>query len=67
MFEIAALGSHRPRAIEEHGNLCRAIVSQDPDLARAAAQKLVSNASYDIDHILHTVENTRGGRSSPGV
>jgi DNA-binding FadR family transcriptional regulator len=65
MFEIAALGSHRPRAIEEHGNLCRAIVAQDPDLARAAAQKLVSNASHDIDRILHTIENTRGGQSSP--
>ena len=34
MFEIAARGSHRPRAIVEHGDLMTAIVEGKPDLAQ---------------------------------
>ena len=56
MFESAAQGSHRPRAIQEHGDLCRAIIARQPEKARAAAQKLVGNASNDIDRILHKTE-----------
>ena len=52
MFEIAALGSHRPRAVEEHGDLCRAIVGRRPEKARAVARRMVDNASGDIDRIL---------------
>jgi DNA-binding FadR family transcriptional regulator len=48
MFRIAALGSHRPRAIVEHQDLLRAILDGKPDLARAAALTLLGNASTDI-------------------
>jgi DNA-binding FadR family transcriptional regulator len=48
MFRIAALGSHRPRAIVEHGDLLRAILERKPDLARAAALTLLGNAANDI-------------------
>jgi DNA-binding FadR family transcriptional regulator len=48
MFRIAALGSHRPRAIAEHGDLLRAILEGKPDLARAAALTLLGNAASDI-------------------
>ncbi|THD48408.1 MAG: FadR family transcriptional regulator [Bradyrhizobium sp.] len=51
MFRIAALGSHRPRAIGEHGDLLRAILEGKPDLARAAALTLLSNAASDIRSI----------------
>jgi DNA-binding FadR family transcriptional regulator len=53
MFDIAALGQHRPRAIVEHGDLLRAIVDRKPDLARAAAQTLIGNATSDVDKIIH--------------
>jgi DNA-binding FadR family transcriptional regulator len=55
MFEIAAQGSHRERAIAEHGELCEAIVERQADRARAAAMKLLDNATADIDRILHNV------------
>ncbi|HVY19745.1 MAG TPA: FadR/GntR family transcriptional regulator [Bauldia sp.] len=48
MFRIAAMGSHRPRAIAEHGDLLRAIVEGKPDLARAASLTLLGNAAVDI-------------------
>jgi DNA-binding FadR family transcriptional regulator len=48
MFRIAARGSHRPRAIVEHGDLLRAILERKPDLARAAALTLLGNAATDI-------------------
>lgn len=51
MFRIAALGSHRPRAISEHGDLLRAIVEGKPDLARAASLTLLGNAATDISII----------------
>jgi DNA-binding FadR family transcriptional regulator len=51
MFAIAAQGSHRPRALVEHGDLCRAIVAGDPERARAEALNLLGNASGDIDRI----------------
>lgn len=51
MFNIAALGSHRPRAIVEHRDLMLAIVEGKPDLARAAALTLLGNASSDIQRI----------------
>lgn len=53
MFDIAAQGSHRPRAIVEHGDLLNAIVARKPDLARAAALTLLGNATLDIEHIRH--------------
>lgn len=53
MFETAAQGSHRPRAIVEHGDLCRAIVRRQPELARKEALNLLANAAADIDRILH--------------
>jgi DNA-binding FadR family transcriptional regulator len=53
MFAIAARGSHRSRAIVEHGDLLRAILERKPDLARAAALTLLGNASSDIDRIRH--------------
>jgi DNA-binding FadR family transcriptional regulator len=48
MFRIAALGSHRPRAVVEHRDLLNAIVGGKPDLARAAALTLLRNAANDI-------------------
>ena len=51
MFRIAALGSHRPRAIVEHNDLLKAIVEGKPDLARAAANTLLGNATDDIKRI----------------
>lgn len=48
MFRIAALGSHRPRAIAEHGDLLRAIIERKPELARTAALTLLGNATNDI-------------------
>lgn len=53
MFDIAAKGSHRARALQEHGELCRAIINREPEMARQAAMKLLSNATADIDRILH--------------
>jgi DNA-binding FadR family transcriptional regulator len=53
MFEIAAQGQHRPRAIVEHGDLMRAIVERKPDLARAAAMTLIGNATGDVDLVRH--------------
>lgn len=53
MFDIAAQGQHRPRAIVEHGDLLRAIVERKPDLARAAAMTLIGNATSDVDKIRH--------------
>lgn len=53
MFDIAARGSHRPRAIIEHRELCLAIVEGKPEVARKAALKLLGNATTDIDRILH--------------
>lgn len=51
MFDIAARGSHRPRAIIEHGDLLNGIVARKPDLARAAALTLLGNATEDIAKI----------------
>ncbi|WP_162197798.1 FadR/GntR family transcriptional regulator [Pseudorhizobium banfieldiae] len=52
MFSIAAQGSHRARAIQEHGELCEAIIARDPSLARQLALNLLGNASSDIERIL---------------
>jgi DNA-binding FadR family transcriptional regulator len=54
MFSLLAQGSHRPRAIIEHGDLLRAIVERKPDLARAAALTLLGNATHDVDTIRDT-------------
>ncbi len=54
MFAILAQGSHRPRAIIEHGDLLRAILDRKPDLARAAATTLLGNATHDVDTIRRT-------------
>jgi DNA-binding FadR family transcriptional regulator len=51
MFRIAALGSHRPRAIVEHGDLLRAILERKPEMARTAAMTILGNAANDIDLI----------------
>ncbi|PLW75430.1 FadR/GntR family transcriptional regulator [Cohaesibacter celericrescens] len=51
MFSIAALGSHRARAIAEHKSLCDAIVDGKPDLARSASLSLLENATSDIDRV----------------
>jgi DNA-binding FadR family transcriptional regulator len=59
MFRIAALGSHRPRAIVEHGDLLRAILERKPDLARAAALTLLGNAATDIKTIRSTSAGDR--------
>jgi DNA-binding FadR family transcriptional regulator len=48
MFEIAAKGDHRPRAIIEHGDLLRAIIERKPSLAHAAALTLIGNATDDV-------------------
>jgi DNA-binding FadR family transcriptional regulator len=48
MFRIAALGSHRPRAIVEHGDLLRAILEGKPEQARTAALTMLGNAVNDI-------------------
>jgi DNA-binding FadR family transcriptional regulator len=52
MFSLLAQGSHRPRAVIEHGDLLRAIVERKPDLARAATLILLGNATHDVDTIL---------------
>lgn len=54
MFSLLAQGSHRPRAVIEHGDLLRAIVERKPDLARAAALTLLGNATHDVDTIRDT-------------
>ncbi len=51
MFRIAAQGSHRPRAIVEHGDLLRAILERKPEMARTAALTLLGNAVSDIRRI----------------
>lgn len=51
MFRIAALGQHRPRAIEEHRAVLVAILERKPDLARAASLTLLGNAAVDIKGI----------------
>jgi DNA-binding FadR family transcriptional regulator len=51
MLRIAAVGSHRARAVEEHRDLHDAIVGGKPDLARAAALTLLRNAADDIVRI----------------
>jgi DNA-binding FadR family transcriptional regulator len=56
MFEIAARGSHRPRAIVEHGDLMTAIVEGKPDLAETAARTLLRNAVTDIARIRGSAE-----------
>ena len=48
MFRIAALGSHRARAIVEHRDLLNAVVEGKPELAHAAALTLVRNAASDV-------------------
>jgi DNA-binding FadR family transcriptional regulator len=53
MFAIAARGSHRPRAIVEHGDVLRAIVDRDPERARVAALTLIGNATSDVNKIRH--------------
>jgi DNA-binding FadR family transcriptional regulator len=60
MFEIAALGSHRPRAIVEHRDVLEAILAGKPDLARAASLTLLGNATDDIERIRRAVEARRG-------
>lgn len=51
MLRIAAVGSHRARAVEEHRDLHDAILGGKPDLARAAALTLLRNAANDIVRI----------------
>jgi DNA-binding FadR family transcriptional regulator len=51
MFRIAALGSHRPRAIIEHNDLLRAILDGKPEFARAASMILLNNAAADVRRI----------------
>lgn len=51
MFSIAAKGSHRPRAIEEHRELCHAILDRDPQRAKRASLELLRNATGDIERI----------------
>lgn len=48
MFTIAALGSHRPRAVAEHRDLMNAIIEGNPQLARELSLRMVENASGDI-------------------
>lgn len=60
MFDIAAQGSHRPRAIVEHRDVLDAILARKPDLARAASLTLLGNAADDIDRIRHAVASRRG-------
>jgi DNA-binding FadR family transcriptional regulator len=58
MFAIAALGSHRPRAIIEHGNLVDAILARKPYHAREAALILLGNATDDIERIRQAADKT---------
>jgi DNA-binding FadR family transcriptional regulator len=48
MFTIAALGSHRPRAVAEHRDLMNAIIEGNPQRARELSLRMVENASGDI-------------------
>jgi DNA-binding FadR family transcriptional regulator len=54
MFRLAALGSHRPRAIVEHGDVLRAVLEREPEMARTAALTLLGNAASDIKLIRET-------------
>ena len=47
-FRIGAKGSHRKRALAEHGALVDAIAAGDPDKAHGAALKLLGNAANDL-------------------
>ncbi|MGP2492005.1 FadR/GntR family transcriptional regulator [Mesorhizobium sp. PUT5] len=48
MFTIAARGSHRARAVEEHRALMQAIIDGRSEVARALSLKMVENAAADI-------------------
>ncbi|WP_099827586.1 FadR/GntR family transcriptional regulator [Oceaniglobus indicus] len=63
MFSIAALGQHRPRALEEHRDLRDAILRKDPAAAREAAQVMLGNARTDID-IIREPTGTKPKRSA---
>ncbi len=54
MFEIAARGSHRPRAVSEHEDILKAISSASPIWRGRPSMTLLGNAASDIDRILHT-------------
>ncbi len=54
MFTIAAQGSHRPRAVEEHRRLCDAILARDVAGSRRASLEMLENAASDIDRIRTT-------------
>ncbi|UJQ93110.1 FadR/GntR family transcriptional regulator [Mariluticola halotolerans] len=56
MFNISALGPHRPRAVLEHAALVEAIIGHDPEKARATALTLLENAKKDIDLIRSAVD-----------
>lgn len=58
MFALLAQGSHRPRAIAEHGDILRAILERKPDMARAAVVTLLGNAAHDVD-VIRNVEFSR--------
>ena len=51
MFDIAAQGSHRPRAIVEHRTVLEAILASDADAARTATLNLLENAADDINRV----------------
>ncbi|RUT34736.1 FadR family transcriptional regulator [Arsenicitalea aurantiaca] len=64
MFVIAAQGSHRQRAIAEHGALADAILAHRPEDARAAALTLLGNAVDDIDRIRSGLSGARERRAA---
>jgi DNA-binding FadR family transcriptional regulator len=51
MFRIAALGSHRQRAIVEHRDLLQAILEGKPERARAASLVMLDNAAADVRRV----------------
>jgi DNA-binding FadR family transcriptional regulator len=70
-FLIGAKGTHRKRAIEEHGALMDAIAAGEPEKAHGAALKLLGNAANDLVQLVghdpfhkRTVEEQQ--RSRPG-
>jgi DNA-binding FadR family transcriptional regulator len=66
MFQIAATGKHRPRAIREHRDLLNGIVEGKPEAARAAALILLGNAAADIARIRgRPLRETASGAQRP--
>jgi DNA-binding GntR family transcriptional regulator len=67
-FRIGAKGSHRGRAIKEHGDLLDAIAAGDPErAAHGAALKLLGNAANDLVQLVGDDPSRAASRAMNGA